>query len=122
MRRWWTRWSSRLTPRRPAASPGLSPAGDTPLALSFASKRLIRRLTYAYIDWREECAALEAAYRRWVSADAADAELAFVAYKAALDREQRASVIYGELVSRSNEVLPDDLRPTPPDVATPRPG
>lgn len=100
-------------PRRPAIDPA---------ALSSENKRLARRLTYAYVDWREECAALEAAYHRWVSADASDAELAFAAYGAALDREQRASVIYSELVSRGKKVLPKDLMPTPSVAASPRPG
>jgi hypothetical protein len=65
----------------------------------------------AYIEWREECVAVEAAYRRWVSADPADAELAWVAYRAGLDREERASILYGELVRSVNEALPAGLRP-----------
>jgi hypothetical protein len=114
MGRAWSRWRPRLVPRQPTT--------DQAAISSSESKRLVRRLTYAYIDWREECAALEAAYRNWVSAEASDAELAFAAYRAALDREQRASVIYGELVSQGKKVLPEDLIPPPGVAATPGPG
>jgi hypothetical protein len=79
--------------------------------LSFRHQRLVDCLIDAYIDWREECVILEDAYRRWVSAAASDAELAFAAYRAGLDREERASILYGELVSRVKKVLPHALRP-----------
>ena len=48
-----------------------------------------------YVDWREESATLEEAYRRWSSAPAPDRALAFAAYTAALDREESASIVYG---------------------------
>jgi hypothetical protein len=47
-----------------------------------------------YADWREETSALEDAYERWSSAPEADRALAFAAYKAALDREEQASIVY----------------------------
>ena len=47
-----------------------------------------------YVDWREESAALEDAYRRWSTAPEHDRALAFAAFKAALDREEQASIVY----------------------------
>jgi hypothetical protein len=47
-----------------------------------------------YVDWREESAALEDAYWHWSSAPEPDRDLAFAAYKAALDREEQASIVY----------------------------
>jgi hypothetical protein len=54
----------------------------------------------AYVDWSEECGHVREAYRRWLSAVGADAEFAFGAYSAALDREQRASEVYAGLIGR----------------------
>jgi hypothetical protein len=54
----------------------------------------------AYVEWREECARVWDAYHRWLSAVRADAALAFPAYLAALDREERASEVYAGLISR----------------------
>jgi hypothetical protein len=61
----------------------------------------------AYVDWREECAHVRDAYRRWLSAVRADAALAFRAYLAALDREERASEVYAELISRLGRLVAD---------------
>jgi hypothetical protein len=47
-----------------------------------------------YVEWREACAAVESAYENWSSAPAGVAELPFVAYSAALDREQSAASVY----------------------------
>jgi hypothetical protein len=54
----------------------------------------------AYVEWREECARVWDAYHRWLSAVRADAALAFPAYLAALDREERASEVYASLIGR----------------------
>ena len=51
-----------------------------------------------YVDWREECIALRKAYERWSSVRLAERKLAFAAYRAALDREDRASAVYADLV------------------------
>jgi hypothetical protein len=58
-----------------------------------------------YVDWREESAALEEAYRRWSTAPEHDRPLAFAAYKAALDREEWASVVYGNHYERARTHL-----------------
>lgn len=49
-------------------------------------------VTEAYLDWVEGCIDVQGAYESWVQAPASDASLAFAAYGAALDREERASV------------------------------
>lgn len=55
----------------------------------------------AYVDWREECTEVWDAYERWRRASPADAPLAFSAYCAAIDREERASHVYAEVVTRT---------------------
>ena len=52
----------------------------------------------AYVDWREEGAAVWHAYERWTCAPRAEALFAFAAYEAALDREERAADVYAGLV------------------------
>jgi hypothetical protein len=52
----------------------------------------------AYVEWREESAQVESAYRRWATAEPSDAALAFAAYVAALDREDRASTCFEQVV------------------------
>jgi len=58
----------------------------------------------AYSDWRRECASVRNAYRSWASARAVDKSLAFVAYNAALDREERAAKLFARLLRRSGQV------------------
>jgi len=53
-----------------------------------------------YVDWREECVSVQAAYERWDDASLEEREAAFAAYHAALDREERAGNLYAELVAR----------------------
>jgi hypothetical protein len=52
----------------------------------------------AYVDWREKCIVVRNAYDSWAAAGRADAPLAFAAYTAALDREERAAEAYGDVV------------------------
>jgi hypothetical protein len=54
----------------------------------------------AYMAWREECAAVRAAYLTWRRAGAAEAAPAFDAYAAALDREELAAKLYADLARR----------------------
>jgi hypothetical protein len=44
-------------------------------------------------------------YDAWQGAERADAALAFQAYVAALDREERASVVYAGLMSRLDQLV-----------------
>jgi hypothetical protein len=61
---------------------------------------VIDDLMEIYVDWREECLWLSAAYERWLSVPVAERELAFAAYGAALDREEQASAVYADHVDR----------------------
>jgi hypothetical protein len=63
----------------------------------------------AYVDWREECTHVWEAHRRWQSAAGADAALAFRAYVAALDREERASQVYADWIGRLGHLVADVL-------------
>jgi len=54
----------------------------------------------SYACWREESAGVRSAYEHWRSVDAGDRVLAFAAYVAALDREERAARDYGECAER----------------------
>jgi hypothetical protein len=65
---------------------------------SLAEKRLADDMTDAYVDWREERAAVWLAYDGWTCAPMADGAVAFAVYRAALDREERAAEVYGRLV------------------------
>lgn len=73
------------------------------------TKRAARRSTVAeaavaaYSQWREECAAVGST--RWASASAVDEPLAFDAYNAALDREQRAATLYARLMGRAGHLV-----------------
>jgi uncharacterized protein YndB with AHSA1/START domain len=66
---------------------------------------LIDDLIDAYVDWREECVALTRADQRWASGSDADRSLAFAAYRAALDRELRASFVYANRSGRVERQL-----------------
>jgi hypothetical protein len=61
--------------------------------------RLIDQAMDAYVDWQEERIHVWDAYARWESAEHGDASMAFSAYGAALDREERASRVYAALVA-----------------------
>jgi hypothetical protein len=60
--------------------------------------RLTDAYIESYVEWREGCADLHGAYRRWVLSEPRDRDLAFLAYRAALDREEKAAFVY-ELVA-----------------------
>jgi hypothetical protein len=65
---------------------------------------LIDETVDAYVDWREESAVVWDAYERWEWAPAADARLAFAAYCAAVEREERASNVYADLAMRLGDM------------------
>jgi hypothetical protein len=66
---------------------------------------LIDDLMDSYLDWCEEAAAVEDAYRRWSLAASSDTASAFAAYVAALDREDLASAEYARLYASSKAAL-----------------
>jgi hypothetical protein len=53
-----------------------------------------------YVEWREECAAVNDAYAYWTNAPMEETDLPFAAYSAALDREQSAATVYGRALER----------------------
>jgi hypothetical protein len=61
---------------------------------------LIDEMMDRYVDWREQCIALEETYERWSNGPLAERKLAFEAYKAALDLEEHASLVYADRVNR----------------------
>ncbi len=61
---------------------------------------LIDDLVEMYVEWREECLALRKPWERWSTVPVAERELAFAAYRAALDREEQASVVYADRLTR----------------------
>ena len=64
------------------------------------NKKRVDEAIDAWVDWQEERAHVWDAYARWESAENGDASLAFSAYRAALDREERASRVYAALVAQ----------------------
>jgi len=67
--------------------------------------RLLDEAFQRYLDWRDESATLEAAYRRWSRAPRADRRFAFAAYSAALEREAFASTQYQALLEAAERML-----------------
>src|SRR5689334_14255316 len=63
-------------------------------------KNMVDLALDAYVAWREECAAVRAAYLTWRQASVAEAALAFDAYAAALDREELTAALYADLARR----------------------
>jgi hypothetical protein len=71
---------------------------------SAQQRALVGAAVTAYAQWRSECAAVRAAYRRWVAAGAGDNVCAFYAYNDALDREEHAANRYAQLMSRAGDM------------------
>ena len=74
------------------------------------NEQLLDEAVDAYVDWREESNEVWDAYERWRRAPAADAPFAFSAYCAAVDREERASHVYAELMTSA--AAPGHHRPS----------
>jgi hypothetical protein len=55
---------------------------------------LVDAYVESYVEWREECVHLRVAYHRWMVSGALDRDLAFRAYRAALDREEKGAVVH----------------------------
>lgn len=68
-------------------------------------ERLVDEAFQRYLEWRDESAALDAAYRRWARASRADRGFAFHAYAAALEREELASEQYQTLLEAAERML-----------------
>jgi hypothetical protein len=75
-----------------------SPSGQAHLI------HLVDALIEHYVSWREECAAVASSYENWSRAERGDRALAFSAYVAALDREERAAATYRRLIAEIAQV------------------
>jgi hypothetical protein len=62
-----------------------------------ALNQLLDEMIDCYVSWREECEAVASSYESWGRAGRQDRQLAFSAYLAALDREERAAATYQTL-------------------------
>lgn len=57
-------------------------------------QQYVNALIDDYVSWREACTAVAVSYENWRCSDRPDKKLAFSAYVAALDREERAATAY----------------------------
>jgi len=79
-------------------------------ARSFADavrERLLDEAFGRYLDWRDECAMVEAAYRDW--SNGSGGALSFAVYVAALDREERAAAGYQTVLDEAHRMLADGI-------------
>jgi hypothetical protein len=58
-----------------------------------------------YVSWREACTDVEDAYASWLEAEDVDRALAFVAYHAALDREEHAASFHLGCATKLREAV-----------------
>ena len=81
---------------------------DSAMRLSFHLTRRQRTLAdatlAAYSEWRGECAAVRASYRRWAGARREEEPSAFNDYRSALDREERAAKQFARLMRRAGDL------------------
>jgi hypothetical protein len=63
----------------------------------------------AYLDWRDDCVLLEAAYSAWADASRTDRALRFDVYRRALDREECAANAYAELIRSVGDLVEPGL-------------
>jgi hypothetical protein len=61
---------------------------------------LLDEMLDAYIAWREECVSVHDRYRWSQTAPEPDDRLAYVAYRAALEREEQAANVYERVLER----------------------
>jgi hypothetical protein len=73
---------------------------EDPQEGDLARSELVDEAMERYVEWREECVAVEDAYANWTNSPTEAAELPFAAYSAALDREQSAATVYGRAIER----------------------
>jgi hypothetical protein len=87
----------------------MRPVSGPSLASRQVDGTLVDRVVESYVDWREESAGVWGAYESWSSAPASDRPIAFFAYRAALEREEHASLVYADLMTRLDA---SEQRPT----------
>lgn len=84
---------------------------DKPASLGRASgqRDAVDAAVIAYVEWRSACTDVRDAYRRWAQASVVDAELAYRAYGAAVDREQAAAEVYALLMRSIGDLVESGL-------------
>jgi hypothetical protein len=75
-------------------------AGARPAPSAELTPGLADEFLETYLWWREESAALQLAYDRWLAAAADDTADAYAAFRAALDLEERAAAVFGACAGR----------------------
>jgi hypothetical protein len=76
-----------------------------PLKRSAQQRELLDAALDAYVNWREECIAVQDAYRTLAHASATDAEVAFHDYEAALCHEEHAANVYAGWIGRVRDFV-----------------
>jgi hypothetical protein len=82
----WRRWRARPAAdelERPASSP-----------LTEAERTAIDGFIESYVAWLEESEGVQSSYRCWRHCERENSAFAFLAYQAALDREEKAARVY----------------------------
>jgi hypothetical protein len=74
-------------------------------------EQLVDEAFRRYLDWRTESDAVGAAYRVWSRAPRSEGALAFAAYGAAVDREERAATVYHAIIDRIEQLFGGGERP-----------
>jgi hypothetical protein len=83
-------------------------------------RRAIDDLMDRYVAWREACYAVDLAYQRWAGATPDENGSFYSGYVAALDREEQASLTYGDHISRFTPERPRERRTSRTVVGLPR--
>jgi hypothetical protein len=74
------------------------PRTSEPAMSRTIDERMMNVSLKAYVEWRRLSVAVQAAYDDWKCAPREKAAAAFLRYRTALDREERSSLEYAQLV------------------------
>ena len=96
------RSSSLVVARQGRDEPATSPITTT-------QREAVDSAVIAYVQWRAACISVRDAYRRWERAPLVDAELAYRAFGAAVDREQAAAEMYARLMRNVGHLVESGL-------------
>jgi hypothetical protein len=72
-------------------------------------RQMVDAAVDAYLDWREDCTLLDAAYSGWTGSSKADRARTFDAYQRALEREESSANVYAEMIGKMADPLDIDL-------------
>jgi hypothetical protein len=115
----WTHGGQDIHVAVPAAQQNLFPAPSIAMIRrrfqrcqfdAWLREQLIDEMLARYLDWRAEAEAVDAAYGFWSRAPQAEGALAFAAYGAAVDREERAATVYRSVIDRIEQLFGGEER------------